>query len=198
MRLPIVSGKATAAVVIVCLVLTALITVPLAGYFRMPPWIRFEIVLGVWWVIWVIALARLLHLGHRLSDDHAMAEPRDWFSGLFGRGSGNGGSWSGPDVFVVGDFEGCAYVLAFLVAVLVAIIGFWFLVEIAIPAIAFILYFLVRGMLARVANDDHGCQGKLGRALAWGGLWATLYIAPLAFLVWLGHVIVAGQAAGRG
>ena len=79
-----------------------------------------------------------------------------------------------------------------------AVIAFWFLIEVAIPAVAFLLYFIVRGMLARVANDDHGCQGRLPRALTWGCVWAGLYMAPLAFLVWLGHVFLAGKPPGAG
>jgi hypothetical protein len=29
----------------------------------------------------------------------------------------------------------------------------------------FLLYFVARGMLARVVNDRHHCRGRLGRAL---------------------------------
>jgi hypothetical protein len=51
------------------------------------------------------------------------------------------------------------------------------------------MYSLVRGMLAKVANDEHGCEGNLLKASAWGALWATVYIAPLAGLVWLVHAL---------
>jgi hypothetical protein len=44
-------------------------------------------------------------------------------------------------------------------------------------------------MLARVANDFHGCTGNLLRSLRWGAVWATLYTAPLALLVLAGHLI---------
>jgi hypothetical protein len=42
-------------------------------------------------------------------------------------------------------------------------------------------------MLARVANDRHGCEGDVPRALAWGGLWAAVYTAPIAGVVWVLH-----------
>jgi hypothetical protein len=186
----VVSGKASAAVIVVCLVLTALIIIPLAGYFRLPPWIRVELLLAFWWLIWIIALARLLYTGRRVSDDHTLGAPRSWFGNPFKTSSG-GSSWAGIDV--VPDVEGCVIVLGIILALIVAVIGFWFLIEIAIPGIAFLLYLLVRGMLARVANDDHGCQGRLARALRWGCLWATIYMAPLALLVWLSHVLISGK-----
>ena len=44
-------------------------------------------------------------------------------------------------------------------------------------------------MLAKVANDDHGCEGSMLRSAGWGGLWATVYIAPLAVLMWLVHLL---------
>ena len=37
----------------------------------------------------------------------------------------------------------------------------WFLVEIAIPIVFLMLYFLVRGMLVRVVNDRPECRGNL-------------------------------------
>ena len=66
---------------------------------------------------------------------------------------------------------------------------FAFLREIVIPALAFVAYFLIRGMLARITNDQHGCQGNLVRATLWGSLWATAYTLPFALLVWLVHFV---------
>jgi hypothetical protein len=189
-RFPVVSGKASAAVLVVCLILTALIIIPLAGYFQLPPWIRVELLLAVWWLIWIMALTRLLYTGRRVSDDHTLGAPRSWFGNFF-KNSGSSSGWGGIDI--VPDVEGCAIVLGIIFAIIVAVIGFWFLIEIAIPGIAFLLYLLVRGMLARVANDDHGCQGRLVRSLIWGCLWATVYMAPLALLVWLSHVLITGK-----
>ena len=39
------------------------------------------------------------------------------------------------------------------------------------------------------------CRGRLGRALAWGALWATVYTAPLAGAVWFVHHVYRSQAA---
>jgi hypothetical protein len=64
------------------------------------------------------------------------------------------------------------------------------LVELVVPALFFSTYVLVRGALARVANDDHGCEGSLARAAGWGALWATVYIAPLGLLVFALHAFV--------
>src|SRR5437879_3200158 len=77
-RFPAVSGKASAVLLIFCLVLTGLIVVPMAKYFEVPTWIRFEILVGIWWIVWAIVLSRLLYSGRRISDDHALASPRNW------------------------------------------------------------------------------------------------------------------------
>jgi hypothetical protein len=53
--------------------------------------------------------------------------------------------------------------------------------------LAFVMYFLIRGMLAQVANSRPRCRQRLGRSLAFGILWATVYTAPLAGLTWLVH-----------
>ena len=81
-------------------------------------------------------------------------------------------------------------------AIPLLIVAAWFLIEIAIPGIAFLMYFLVRGMIAHAVNDRHHCQGNLPRSLLWGLLWATVYTAPLAGLVWLVHVVAAKAAGG--
>ena len=69
------------------------------------------------------------------------------------------------------------------------------LIEIVVPLVAFVTYFLIRGMLARVANDFHGCKGNLWRALRWAALWATVYTAPLVLIVWLAYVVHQGPVA---
>ncbi len=191
-RLPMASGRVSAAVLFACLVATAVL-VPMT--LRLPAWIDIEIVLGLWWLIWVAALTVLLHAGRRLSDDHQLQKPRSWF----GKDMWNFLDWVPAGNFSVGD-EGCLGTLGLLLLLIVAIplllLAIWFLVEIALPAIAFLTYFLVRGMLARVVNDRRGCKGDLPRALLWGGLWATLYTAPLAGLVWFVHRIALTNAAG--
>jgi hypothetical protein len=91
--------------------------------------------------------------------------------------------------------EGCAWLLALVLAIGVILILAWLLVEIIVPVLAFVFYAMIRGMLARIANDDHGCTNHLARAIGWGGLWATVYTAPLALLVWVIHLIVAYRVA---
>src|SRR5258707_11965459 len=74
-RLPMVSGKASAAAMLACLALTALL-IPMA--LRLDPWLDAEIVLAGWWVVWTVGLAYLLFTGQRVSDDHQLASPRNW------------------------------------------------------------------------------------------------------------------------
>ncbi len=193
-RLPLVSGKSNAAILLACFALTSLIIFPLKGH--LPMWIDVEILLGVWWLVWSAALICLLYHGHRVADDHTMGTPRNWLSIFSGGKSGgnksstSGSGWALLDILDVGvDFEGCAILIAIILALCVAFIGLWLLVEIVIPGLAFLAYLLVRGMLARVANDKHDCQGNLLRATFWGALWATVYIAPQVLLVWLVHIV---------
>ena len=76
-RLPRLSGRASAAWLVVCFVLTAVL-IPMA--LRLPRWVEFEIVLAAWWAIWLAVLTRLLYAGQRVADDHQMREPRNWFA----------------------------------------------------------------------------------------------------------------------
>ena len=48
--------------------------------------------------------------------------------------------------------QGCLALIGVLVALLLAFVLVWFLIEIAIPVIFFLLYLVVRGMLAQVIN----------------------------------------------
>lgn len=184
-RLPLVSGKASAAILLLCLGATALWIVPLAR--RFSPWIDVEIVLGLWWIVWAVTLVRLLYSGRRLSDDHTLSAPRSWFS--TGKSSSSSSAWDWFSIPLEGcAVEGCATALAVVAVIALALFGLWLMIEVVIPTLAFVMYFLVRGMLARVANDEHHCEGDLLRSVGWGGLWATVYIAPLAVLVWLVHL----------
>ena len=191
MRLPRLSGKAAAAWLLICLLLPAVL---IPAVVRLPIWIDVEIVLGVWWLVWFAVLARLLYTGQRVTDDHALQPPRSWFSAKKDRPPGRrgtpggGGSWLGWlgwDMPL--DAEGCAIVCLIVVGLILLVGGLWFLIEIAIPLVWFLLYLLVRGMLAMVINDRHRCRGRLGRSVAWALVWASAYTAPLALAVWLIH-----------
>jgi hypothetical protein len=200
------SGKATAFGLVMAFLITAILIPAVLG---LPTWIDYEIVLVVWWGIWMAVLTTLLHQGKRVADDHQLPPPRSWLN-WWGKqepvgkeksksrqkdtsSSGWGGwYWSGPG----GDAEGCLWVLAAIVAVIFLVFALWFLIEVAIPLILFILYFVTRGMLSRVINDRHHCKGRLRRSLSWALVWATLYTAPLAGVVWCVHFLLARETQG--
>src|SRR5262249_60045688 len=87
------------------------------------------------------------------------------------------------------DGEGCAIILGLVLAVGLI----WFLIEIGVPVVLFLLYFVARGMLAQAVNDRHHCRGDLPRAAGWAFVWATVYTAPLAAVVWFIHFVHAGR-----
>lgn len=208
-RLARLSGKATAAWLICFLILIGLL---IPAVLRLPLWIDFEIVLSAWWLVWLTVLARLLYTGQRIAADHQLGAPRNWLAAVTGksdsapketkkdpldirkakRTNSSGGGW----YFDLGtlDGEGCMYLLGAIIALVLFFALVWFLIEIAIPVVFFLLYLTVRGMLAHVINDRHRCRGRLGRALAWALVWATVYTAPLAGVVWLVHYIRSSQA----
>jgi hypothetical protein len=206
-RLARLSGKATAAWLVGFFLLIGFLIPTVVG---LPLWLDFEIVLAGWWLVWLAVLTRLLYIGQRVADDHQLGAPRNWLGTSKTEdkakkdpldirkpeASSSTGSWwywldfSGP-----ADAEGCAAILAIIVGAVVLFGLIWFLVEIAIPVIVFVLYLVVRGMLAHVINDRHHCRGKLGRAMAWAFVWATVYMAPLAGVVCFAHYIVSRQTA---
>jgi hypothetical protein len=192
-RLPLVSGKASASAVVLafCCLLAVVLILPLAR--GVQPWIRFEIILGLWWLVWVIALTTRLYSGARITDDHTLGKPRNWFAGLGKVSTGGEPTGCSPWVWLLPDAgEGCAIAAGVILAVAAVLLSLWLLIEVVIPVLAFIAYFLIRGMLAHVVNDVHGCKGNnLLRAVLWGSLWATLYTAPLALIIWLAHLIHA-------
>jgi hypothetical protein len=191
-HLPRLSGKASAAWLVICFGLTAAL-IPMV--LRLPRWVDFEIVLALWWAIWLAMLTRLLYTGQRVTDDHQMREPRIWFSSdkpkqKEQKKDADGGWWDGFSWgLVVGDGEAMVYGCLIVIGLIILAGLAWFLIEVAIPLVLFLLYFVTRGMLAQVVNDRHRCRGRLGRALAWGFLWATLYTAPVAAAVWFVHYV---------
>ncbi len=201
LRLPRLSGKASAACLVAFFLATALL---IPGVLRLPLWIDFEIVLGIWWLAWLILLTALLHRGQRVADDHQLGEPRNWLKALRGepkpkdpldirRKESSSGWWDDFWWIGPGDGEGCLVLLGIILAVIVAFFALWFLIEIAVPVVLFLLYSVARGMLAAVLNDRHRCRGRLGRALAWGLVWATVYTVPLAGVVWFVHYLLSRQ-----
>ncbi|HZZ77223.1 MAG TPA: hypothetical protein VFE62_01815 [Gemmataceae bacterium] len=202
LRLPRLSGKASAACLVIFFLATGLL---IPGVVRLPLWIDFEIVLAIWWLGWLIVLAVLLYRGQRVTDDHRLGEPRNWLNVLKGeqkpadpldiRKRESCGSWlDGLQWIGPVEGEGCLALLALLLVLVVGFFALWFLIEIAIPLVLFLLYVGARGMLAAVINDRHRCPGRLGRSLAWSLVWATAYTAPLAVVVWFVHYVVSQQA----
>ena len=157
-----------------------------------------EFVLLGWWFLWTGALAYLLHTGSRVSDDHQLPPARNWFSALKGTNSGTSNAATGClDLSSLGfEAEGCMVGVGVVVAIVLLFVGAWFLIEIALPMVAFVMYVLLRSMLAKVANDRHQCKANVIYAVCWGAFWATLYTAPLALLVWVVHLVQAKAAAG--
>jgi hypothetical protein len=186
-RLPRLSGKASAAWLVVCFVLTSVL-IPMA--LRLPQWIEFEIVVSVWWLIWLAVLSRLLYTGERVTDDHQLHEPRSWFSSgkkpQEQKKDSNSAWWDG---FFWGSFWGDGEAILILLGLVLLVGLIWLLFEIAIPLLLFLLYLVARGMPARVVNDRHHCRGRPMRALNWGLVWATVYTAPLAGAVWFIHFV---------
>jgi hypothetical protein len=108
---------------------------------------------------------------------------RGWWDGFF---------WvSFPDFSVTDDNPVVGCLLLILLMVLLPFI-IVFLIEAAI-LVAFVMYLMIRGMLAQVANTRLHCRGRLGRSLAFSLLWATLYTAPLGGLIWFIHHLHGGK-----
>jgi hypothetical protein len=198
--LPRVSARLTAAIVVLSFLATASL-VPFAV--RLPAWEMTEIVLAGWWLVGVAGLSWLLFRGARLTDDYAY-QPPSWAGGpgenesaapdrgSFGDGSSGprsssfGGHWrfGGADA---ADAEGCAGVLAGVVIAAVAMVAALLLVELVAPVVFFICYFIVTRAIGQATRGNHGCARHLGRSVAWGGLWSSVYILPLAACVLLVH-----------
>ncbi len=196
------SGKAAAFGLVLAFLLTGIL---IPTVVKLPIWIDFQIVLVVWWGIWLAVLTVMLHHGMRVADDHQLSQPRNWLN-WGGKQSPEStpakrktaaGGWGGWYLdFGGGDAEGCLWVLGAIVVAIALFFALWLLIEVAIPLVLFVLYLVARGMLSHVVNDRHHCKGRLGRSLAWALVWATLYTAPLAGVVWFVHFLLARQLQG--
>jgi len=175
-----VSGKWSAALLVLCFAVAGIL-LPVAAH--LPRWVEFELVLGAWWVIWVIGIAALLYRGGHVSDDApGIARPRLKLNGF-----GDAITWNGCSGTVVDGLVGCDGIVFALMAIMLLVAGIWLAIEVLIPGLAFLVYFLVRGLTARAVNGGTACQGMLIRSIVWGILWATIYTAPLALAVLGAH-----------
>lgn len=195
---PRLSGKVTALAVVASLAATAVL-LPLS--LKLPPWIEAEIVLAAWWLIVAATLVVLLYRGFRLRDDYVYFLP--WDRPPEGGGaapgkaeaSGRSGGSGWADGCSVGDGcsavdgEGCLAGLAVALALAAAAGAAWVFVELAVPVTFLLTYWLFMRAVGRVANDRHGCEGRLSKALGWGALWSTIYLLPLAALTWAVHAL---------
>jgi hypothetical protein len=193
------STRATTMVVTATLV-TSAVLVPFS--LKFPRWVKVEIVLASWWLFTGGLLAALLYRGVRMREDHEF-RGRWELPSLGGgtttpRGGGSsssgssGWSWTDPFDGCSGD-EGCLGVVIGVVLTAAAVAAAFLVVELVLPLVFFLLYWLVLKAIARVVNDRHACSGNLPRALLFGGLWATAYMLPLAFVVLVVHAVLAAR-----
>jgi hypothetical protein len=190
---PRVSGKLTALVVLASLV-GASILVPASV--RLPRWIEAEMVLGLWWLVMAVTLVVLLYRGFRLNDDLVVFMPWDRpqaskrggatteksSMSLDGCGGLTGDGCSGL------DGEGAVVALVVGLVLVVALGAAWVMVEVAMPLVFLLMYSLLMRAIRRAARDRRGCAGDIGKSLASGLFWATLYILPLAGLAYAAHL----------
>jgi hypothetical protein len=200
-----VSARTMAFVVGLSLVASGVL-VPIA--LKLPRWVEFEVVVAAWWTILFGLLAVLLHRGARLREDYAfrlrwnLPDLADMPDGgdaeaLIPKTNRRWG-WleSSADGAGCTEVEGCAGIVVGAVLSAVAVAAAWLVIELAFPAVFFLLYWLVVKAIARVANDRHGCEQNVGRSIAYGALWATVYTSPIAAVVWIVHRILAAKIHG--
>ncbi len=153
-----------------CLALSAIL-IPAAAH--LPKWVEDEIVMAVWWAVWVGLLTWLLFWGYEVDSDSRVRKRPVWSPSL---------GWS-DSLDWLGCMAGCDFIGLAVVAVVAILISFWLLVELVIPGLALLLVLSIGGMLARAVNDRHDCRGRLLVSLAWAVIWATLYVLPVAVVV---------------
>lgn len=174
------SGKSTALLLSLALVVSAVL-VPVS--LRLPRWIELELVLAAWWLAVCALLVVLLYRGFRLVDDHQFRIR------AFGNSTTNERDWS--SLSGCGDASGCIEGVVVVVALLIAAAAAWLLVEIVVPVVFLLVYYFTVKAIGRVARDRHECQGNLARSLGWGAAFASVCVAPIAFLVWVVQTILA-------
>lgn len=186
----VLSGKWMVAILFLSLGIASTL-VPIAAH--LPRWVEFEMVIGIWWVIWAIALTAILYSAVGVADD--MAVPSKLGGRLSAVGEAGGCL---PDAGCIGaDLTGsCGEAIGGFVIIVLLLAAAWLLIELVIPALAFLIYFAIRGMLARAVNDRQECCGKPLRSLGWGIVWATAYTAPVALVVLFVHKVYVHMHPG--
>src|SRR6185436_19635838 len=128
---------------------------------------------GLWWLIVTLTLTTLLYRGFRLRDDYVYFLPWDRPAPHSETGKARqekkepsgGGGWSGClDGCSIGDGcsgvdgEGCVGALVIGAALAVALGAAWVFVELAMPLVFFLMYWLLMRAIGRVAKDRHDAQ----------------------------------------
>jgi hypothetical protein len=204
---PRLSGRLTVLVVALSLASSAVL---LPASLKLPRWVELEVVLGAWWALLTATLTTLLYRGFRLADDWVYFAPwdrpaastrdgkpapggkskgsaLDWASGCDGCGGGCNAADLG---------EGAVALVGVALALGIALGAAWILVELAMPLVFFLVYWVLMKAIGRAARDNHDCEGGLARSLLWGAVWATLYLAPLALLTYAVHRALLGHPHG--
>jgi len=158
----------------------AAVAIPVAAH--LPKWVEFEIVAVVWWLVWTLVLAYLLFNAHEVEDDFEKPSKADFKSRKVDK---DGCFW----ICILADLGmnigSCFGVVGIIVVgVIGLLVGVYFVYDVVLIAIAFLLYLAIRGMLARAINPTRSCEGNAPLALFWGMIWATAYTAPIALIIW--------------
>lgn len=205
---PRLSGRLTVLVVGLSLASSAVL---LPASMSLPRWVEIEVVFSAWWLLLAATLVVLLYRGFRLSDDWVYFAPWDRPSAsdvaeegnVSGaedetrkkkksskkKGTSGGIGWaSGCDgCGAIDAGEGAIAVIGIALALGIALGAAWILVELAMPLVFFMIYWVLMKAIARAATDHHDCEKDLGKSLVWGVVWATIYVAPLALLTFVVH-----------
>ncbi|MEQ1821614.1 MAG: hypothetical protein ABL949_03815 [Fimbriimonadaceae bacterium] len=144
-------------------------------FIHWPRWLETEATLAATWFVWLIVLCRLLYRGDKI-DTCAPVKLDFKLTRKAARATLESFQW------------GCAFgeIFILIMVVLLLFLLLAFTVELILPVLGLVLFLSIGGLLARATNDTHDCQGRLGRSVFWGTIWATLYIGPLLVIVpWL-------------
>lgn len=185
-----VSRKPIVLLASLCLIVSA-VAIPVAA--KLPRLVEVELVMGVWWLIWVGILTYLLHRGHEVEDDAdwsgkwgSDSSVYSWIDQIAGRHGGSANYLSGCDPSGCFLDEGCGYFAVGIFAIILFGLAFFLVIELLIPAIALLLLASIGGMFARAVNDTHHCEGRIGLSMLWGAAWATVYVGPVAAIaIWV-------------
>lgn len=185
---PPISSAATVIVILACCAFTAL---ALPALFSMPRWLEIEVVLGAWWLVWAVVLGVLAHRGRPLDRDYSLssespanpdrapAPPREPPS-----------RWSWLDVLgAVSDLEGIVIFVVGAIVITLAIAATTIVVDFAAPVLFLVAFTGVQAAMRRSLVAKH--EGQALRSAFHGAAWATLYVAPLAVVIGLTHVLLA-------